>query len=185
MEPCRQVSGPRFANQYDRPGRCNKLFDGGGSGVQRFFADDWPARLWMRVVPLAVPAAVCWWLEPLPWLLDHWPNAVLFVGLLVLAWGVGWYGALIPGWLVLGPLYYSQGLKNGAPFRAGEHVKVLTRRHRGRVAQVCEVWAERDQLRVELGEAARVRFEDVFWPFEVCREPRGDVGDIRRTSEAC
>ena len=138
--------------------------------MQRFIADNWPARLWMGVVPFAVPAAVCWFVDPLPWLLNHWLNAVLFAGLLVLAWGVGWFAVIIPGWLLLGPLYYSQGLRNGAPYRVGDYVRVVARRQRGQVARVYEVWAERNQVRLELGEVARERVEDVFSYLEVCRE---------------
>jgi hypothetical protein len=139
--------------------------------MQRFIADNWPGRLWMALVPLAVPAAVWWLVRPLPWLLDDWLNPVLFAGLLVLAWGVGWFAAIIPGWFLLGPLYYSWGLSNGAPYRVGDTVKVLARRQRGRVARVYEVWAERLQVRLDFGEAAREQVEDVFAYFEVRREP--------------
>ncbi len=138
--------------------------------VRQFIADNGPARLWMGVVPLAVPALVCWLVAPLPWLIDHWLNPVLFAGLLLVAWAVGWFAAIIPGWLVLGPLYHDQGLRNGAPYRVGEYARVLTRRRCcGQVARVYEVWAERCQVRLDLGEAARERVEDVFSYFEVCR----------------
>lgn len=137
--------------------------------MQQFIADNWPARLWMGVVPLAVPALVCWFVAPLNWLLDHWLNVALFAGLLLLAWAVGWFAAIIPGWLVLGPLYHDQGLCNGAPYRVGEDVRVLARRRSGQVAQVSEVWAERCQVRLDLGQVARQRVEDVFSYFEVCR----------------
>jgi hypothetical protein len=136
--------------------------------VQWFIADNWPARLWMGVV--TVPALVCWSAHPLPWVLSHWLNAALFAGLLVLAWAVGWFAALIPAWFLLGPLYYGQGLDNGAPYQVGDYIRVLSRRYRGRVVRVYELWAERQQVRVELGEAARERVEDMFSYFEVCRE---------------
>jgi hypothetical protein len=137
--------------------------------LRQFIADKWPARLWMAVVPFAVPALVAWIVDPLPWVLGHWLNAASFVGLLILAWAVGWFAAIIPGWLLLGPLYYAQGLSNGAPYRAGDHVRVLSRRQRGRVARVYEVWAERNEVRLELGEAARQRVQDVFSYFQVNR----------------
>jgi hypothetical protein len=139
--------------------------------VQRLIAGDWPARLWFGVVPLVVPAGLYWYIGPLPWVLSHWLNAVLFTGLLTLAWCLGWFAAVIPGWLLLGPLYHFQGLRNGAPYRVGENVRVLVGRQRGRVAPVYEVCAERDRVRVDLGREARERAEDVFSYSEVCRTP--------------
>jgi hypothetical protein len=139
--------------------------------VQRFFADNWPLRLWMGIVPFAVPATVCWYVAPLPWLLSHWLNPVVFAGVLLLAWGVGCVAAIIPGLLLLGPLYYIQGLRNGAPYRVGDHVRVLACRHRGRVVRVYDLWKERNQVRVELGDEERERVTDVFSYFEVCRQP--------------
>jgi len=138
--------------------------------VQWFFAHNWPARLWLAVAPFAVPAAVCWLVRPLPWLLDHWLNAVAFAGTLVLAWLVGWFAANLLGWFVLAPLYYDQALRNGAPFRVGDSVRLLAGPHAGRVVWVYEVWGERGQVRVELGEQARDRVEDVYSDVEVCRE---------------
>lgn len=139
--------------------------------MQRLIADNWPGRLWMLLIPLAVPAAVCWYVGPWPWLVSHWFNTVLFAGILVLAWVVGLFAAIIPGWLLLGPLYYSQGLDNGAPYVVGDSVRVLARRQRGRVTRVYAVWAERNQVRLELGEIAMERVGDVFSYVEVCREP--------------
>ncbi len=78
-------------------------------------ANDWPVWLWMRLVPLSVPIAVCWQTDPLPWLFDCWYHAVLFAGILVLAWTLGWYSAALVGVPILGTVYYSQGLSNGAP----------------------------------------------------------------------
>jgi hypothetical protein len=153
--------------------------------VQRFFADNWPIRLWLAVVPLAAPAAVCWFADPLPWALAHWLNAALFAGLLALAWCAGWFAALVPGWFVLAPLYFSRGLSNGAPYQVGDCVRVLARRQRGRVARVYEVWGERDQVRVELGEEARARFEDVFSYHEVCRETETPNPALHLTAVKC
>jgi hypothetical protein len=153
--------------------------------VQRFIAEDWPIRLWMGIVPVAVPAAVCWYLAPLPWLVSHWLNLVVFTGVLLLAWGVGWFAAIIPGWLLLGPLYYTQEWRNGAPYRVGDYVRVLVRRHRGRVVRVYDLWAERHQVRVELGDEERERVTDVFSYVEVCREPNPRSRPNRRCGRWC
>jgi transcription antitermination factor NusG len=52
---------------------------------------------------------------------------------------------------VLGPIYYEQGLKNGAPYLPGDSVRILVGRHAGRVATVYQIWPERGQVRVDLG----------------------------------
>jgi hypothetical protein len=103
-------------------------------------------------------------------LLGHWRNAAEFAGALVLAWLVGRFVAILVGWFILGPLYFGQALRNGAPFRVGESVRLLAGSHTGRVVRIYDVWAERSQVRVELGELARNRVEDVFSHVEVCRE---------------
>src|SRR5262245_51759928 len=116
--------------------------------MRYFFADGWPERLWFWIVPLAVPVAVWWVVSPLPWIISHWLNALAFAGVLLLAWAVGVLAAIIPGWLVLGPLYFSQARDNGAPYRVGDHVRVLSRRRRGLVARVSDVWECRAEVRL-------------------------------------
>ncbi len=139
--------------------------------MQWFVAHNWPVRLWLGIAPLAAPVAVCWYTRPLPWVLGHWLNTLAFAGLLVVAWVAGWFFAILGGWLILGPVYYAQGLWNGAPYREGEYVRLLVGSHRGCVKRVYEVWDERHQVRVELGEGERARYADVFSYVEVCREP--------------
>lgn len=78
-----------------------------------------------------------------------------------------------------------RGLRNGAPYRVGDYVRILARRQRGRVARVYDVWAERDQVRVELGQEASERVEDVFSHFGVCRVPAAEqvaLADDGRTT---
>jgi hypothetical protein len=149
--------------------------------VQRLIADSWPARLWMGVVPFAAPAAVLWITNLWAWLQSHGLNMLPLIALLFLAWVVGWFGAIIPGWLLLGPMYHAQGLSNGAPYRVGDLVRVPARRHRNRVARVYEVWAERDQVRLELDDNQRERVKDVFSYFEVCRQPNSPKNALRPT----
>ncbi|WP_020476038.1 hypothetical protein [Zavarzinella formosa] len=138
--------------------------------MRQFIANLWPIKIWMGVVPLSVPLAVCWRTSPLIWLFDDWLNPMMFAGVMVLSWAVGWYGAVIAGWPILAPLYHSQGLANGAPYQIGDYVLILTRKHGGRVARVYAIWKERDQVRVDLGEDAKEKCEDVFSYYEILRE---------------
>lgn len=59
---------------------------------------------------------------------------------------------------------------NGAPFRSGDLVRILSGRHRGVVTTVYEEWPERDQVRVDLGEQAKRDVQDVFSCVELIRE---------------
>ncbi len=138
--------------------------------MRQFIADNWPVRLWFWIVPLAAPLAAWWYAAPLPWLLGHWLNVVLFAGILALAWVTGWLAAIIPCWFIFGPIYFGQARDNGAPYRIGDQVRVLvTGRHRGQVARVRDVWECRGQVRLDLGEEAAKRWEDVFSDYEVYR----------------
>jgi hypothetical protein len=86
--------------------------------------------------------------------------------------------ALPLGWLlgflclcICGPLIFRVIAKiNGAPFRAGDWVRILSGSHRDRIVCVYAVWDERGQLRVELDEQAKKGAKDVFSYFEICRE---------------
>jgi hypothetical protein len=76
---------------------------------------------------------------------------------------------------ILGPIYYEQGLRNGAPYHPGDSVRILVGRHAGQVATVYQIWPERGQVRVDLGEEARERTSDVFGYVAVMRaSPRND-----------
>ena len=59
---------------------------------------------------------------------------------------------------------------NGQPFREGDWVRILVGPHRDRVVRVYQVWKERDEVLVELGEQEAKDVKDVFWNVEVCRE---------------
>jgi hypothetical protein len=61
----------------------------------------------------------------------------------------------------------------GWPFQIGEEVVILTGRHRNAVACIYEVWEERGQVRVDLGEELKETVKDVFSVVEVCRNKRG------------
>ena len=59
---------------------------------------------------------------------------------------------------------------NGAPFHNGDMVHILVGKHRGKIARVYEIWEERKEVRVDIGEQAKKDVEDVYSYTEVCRE---------------
>jgi hypothetical protein len=112
----------------------------------------------------------------LPLRLEGWGS---FLVCLVLIAAIGYLVGGLLSLFVLGPVYYSQGLENGAPYSPGDRVYLLTGRHRGRIVPVYEVWDERSAVRVELSDAEREAVTDVFGYIEVCRvSPRTDARDV-------
>jgi hypothetical protein len=66
---------------------------------------------------------------------------------------------LFPGWMIVGNIV---SWIQGAPFREGDTVCVLSGKHRGKVTTVYEVWECRGQVRVDLGKELKKAVEDVF-----------------------
>lgn len=136
---------------------------------QYFVAENGPARVWGLTCSLAglvVAIALC---QP-RWASLADPSTLAWLaGAAALGCAIGGYGGLLVGWPILGPLYYDQCLRNGAPYRTGDRVQILSRPHRGRVVTIYEIWDERNQVRVDLGPEAKKRVTDVFAYVEVCR----------------
>ncbi len=78
---------------------------------------------------------------------------------------------VFPGGLLLGVLLRRIEARNGAPFHVGDEVVILSKRFPGRITRVYQVWSERHQVRVELGDADRENVTDVFAYTDVCRPP--------------
>jgi hypothetical protein len=135
--------------------------------LQRFFADDWPGLIWIWTWTVCVVALFA--LGILPGFRFDLKGTLYFALLMVAAILL----AAITGGIFFGifvvPFYRWQGARNGAPFRVGDEVMILSRRHRGRVTRVYEVWEGRHQVRVELGEDAKKAVTDVLSYVEVCR----------------
>ena len=51
---------------------------------------------------------------------------------------------------------------NGGPFKTGDTVQILVGPYRHRTSQVYEEWREREQVKVDLGETAKEKVEDIF-----------------------
>ena len=78
--------------------------------------------------------------------------------------------AVFPGMFVLGPIMHGFARVNGSPFRVGDDVMILCGKHAGQRAKIYELWKERAQVRVELGEAERNAVTDVYSETQVCRQ---------------
>jgi hypothetical protein len=94
-----------------------------------------------------------------------------FVFYVVVAGLLGVLLAAFAAAFLLGPVYNARAAENGAPYQSGDWVMILAGPHRGRVARVYEVWESRQQVRVDLGDEARGKFEDLFNYVAVLRQP--------------
>jgi hypothetical protein len=98
-------------------------------------------------------------------------RCVVVLGLLVLGTMVAIPFGWILGALFVAPILCRIAAKiQGAPFNEGDSVRILIGPHRDTVTSIYQIWHERGQVRVELGEQASDAVEDVFCSFEVCRE---------------
>ena len=72
-------------------------------------------------------------------------------------------------WPIMQPFFKVRDLKNGAPFRVGDRVRILAGRHKDRVVRVYSEWRH-DSVRVELGEREKEKFTDIFSSRQLLRE---------------
>ena len=120
-------------------------------------------------VPLAITFAVLRECTPSLSVLASPTHWLYLAGIFVLTLPCGFLVAILFGWFVLGPYYMIRAKINGAPFEVGDRVRILAGPHRDRIATVYEVWESREQVRVELGEAAKVAVTDLFSEIAVCQ----------------
>lgn len=113
-------------------------------------------------------AAVLLYLQgaPLPTLHGGSWGLAIIVGLS--SGALGWMLSFPVGWLVLGPIFHSQGIHNGGPFQPGDRVLILGGPHKGQSALVYGTW-QHEQVRVDLGPEAKASYKDVFAPHELLR----------------
>ncbi len=80
---------------------------------------------------------------------------------------IGWIVGIVFLWHMM--LGHVAARLQGWPFAVGERVWILSGRYRDTLATVYEVWSERGQVRVELGQEAKEKVEDVFCAVAICR----------------
>jgi hypothetical protein len=117
--------------------------------IRRFFARTW---LWVAsFMLLSVGLTVL----------------VLFLGTLhhsgglLLTAGAATFSVVITHTVLRGAMYILVWL-NGGPFRTGDTVQILVGPHQGKITCVYKEWKERNQVRVDLGDEAQRKVEDVF-----------------------
>ena len=137
--------------------------------MQYFFAQDWLDRIWNTTIPLIVAVAAVRATGFSLDLLTDWHSALWTVGVFILGLLLGYFGAILIGWPILGPIYYDRELKNGGPFKVGATVQILAGPNKGKITRVYSTW-QGSSVRVELGEEVKKTFEDIFQPTQLLKE---------------
>lgn len=128
--------------------------------IQYFFAKDWPLKIW-RIICILVGMAI---LAYRLFVTGAWLNTYTLIfsaGLILLAGIVGFFVSLIFSFILL-PIYSLGARLNGAPFRENDEVQIIVGPHQGKSAKIYEIWSERKQVRVYLGEEEKETVNDVF-----------------------
>ena len=103
-------------------------------------------------------------------LLSNWKVLGWYSLVSLIAAGLGLLLAVVPGVLVIGPLFYHRTLLNGGPFAEGDCVQIIGGKFAGKQSKVYEKW-QGDQVRVDVGEDAAKKLKDIFQPWQLLRIP--------------
>lgn len=135
---------------------------------QRLFVDNRPLYLLMAT---GAAVSVAWFAMQLWPLFEKSPwNLLWCVMLLPVAAALGAMLGALSGCFILPPILDFIERRNGKPFHVGDEVVILSKRHRGRVVRIYEVWPERHLVRVELDEPSRKSVTDAFGFTDICRQ---------------
>ena len=140
------------------------------SRMQYIFARDWPKKAYFILAALLGIWAAINHCQPSWVVFSDWQYALLFIFSIVVAPVFTYYVSLTCAWLVLGPMYRLRAKLNGAPFLAGDRVRILAGPHRDCVVPIYAVRGERGQVCVELPVRAKSEENDVFFFTQICRE---------------
>jgi hypothetical protein len=163
------------------------------SRIHYFFAEEWPARLWLMTGPVLEGLFALRACHPTLALLGDWSSIPRWVGISVLGLLLAFFAPILLGWFVIAPLYYIRSVDNGEPFREGDLVHILVGHHRDRVVRVLETqdiapWAGAHRVRVDLGTSVGKDGEDVFRSYQILLvardEPEPDPESTRGGGEA-
>jgi hypothetical protein len=139
-----------------------------------FVAAGWPTGIWLSTHSLVGGGFML--RSALPVARDL-PSIFLLAGLVLCGLACGFLIGVLNSIFIFGPWMRARGRANGAPYLAGDRVRILAGKHKNFVGSIYEVWDERGQVRLDLGPEPRKDFSDVFTYTEVFRAsvPRAAV----------
>lgn len=94
---------------------------------------------------------------------------------------LGWVMGVFVLWRFAGPL---AARFQGWPFQLGDEVCILSGEHANTTALIYEIWEERGEVRLELGELAKAQVEDVISIVAVCRTKKKNKTQHQKSARA-
>ncbi len=138
------------------------------SEEQYAFGEDFPRTQALILWPVGCTilfSCFCWELLIKP---NEWTDRLWFLAVVALSGLLGIATGALFHRVINGFRYFQRAVANGAPFRQGDTVQVLSRSFRDRIVQVLEVYENGMVVRVDLGPDAKRR-NDVFMGYQVLR----------------
>ena len=153
--------------------------------MQYFFAQEWPINVVMVSIWLSIALVVVRATGLTLASLTDWRSALTTVAIVVLSLILGFFAAILIGYMVLSPILQDRVIKNGGPFKVGDTVQILAGPHMGRISRVySSANLQDDSVRVELGEIEKETLKDVFTSMELLRENDAEQVDATAGSDA-
>ena len=126
---------------------------------QYFYASNWPGRIVFTLGTSVFVIAAMWISSPSLELLSQRSYLISFIFSILCAVVGGFLATVVLAWPLFGILGTYENERNGAPFQVGDRVHILAGPHKDRVLRIYEIWEERRQVRVELGDEKKKRQE--------------------------
>jgi hypothetical protein len=151
--------------------------------AQKFFASKWPLSLWFASTSLGTVLFLLnienFNLRDL----SDWNTVALYLLLIVTSAALGFmFGAVGSGFI--GRLFHWRALVNGGPFKPGDRVQIIGGTHDGVLTHVYSGW-QGASLRVDLGDEAKEKFQDIFFPAQLLRVSQNDPRRYPDDSSTC
>ena len=141
------------------------------SAMQLFFAEDWPARIWITAW---ISAATIGLVKTVPFNAEAFRSlsfVATFVFLFLVVALIAYLVSIILGCIVLPPIFRWRERLNGAPYKVGETVEILCRPHRGTLGEITTVGDDRYGLWVKFEGSAQKSTHN--FPYTaICRIPQ-------------
>jgi len=138
------------------------------TAVQKFFANDWPLKIWLT---FGAFAALFWAItacEPSWAILADRISLVVLVAIVIMSPVLGLFVAAILGAFFLPPIFRLMVHLNGGPFELGDTVQVISGPYSDHISQVY-AFGQGDSICIHLDEGKNKAWNDTFSPWQVLK----------------
>lgn len=136
--------------------------------MQRFFAEDKPAKIWFVVVPVLIWIFGLLKFQPQFVLMSDLRYMLSFILLALFGIPISFLISGIAGSIVISSLYRERAIMNGGPFYVDDTVQILSGEHEGKVVRITAEYME-SLFWVDLGEDAVAKNANCFNQAQLAR----------------